>query len=486
MHGTADALRAMAPLLVTVLRQTVTVYRPQDVRPLVTTPQAAHVARVLDGVGPPAHRAAVCQFAYTALGTLARRVPAAFRNTMGVGLLRHFMIETLGVTADASLRSCCLEALAMLATAFTPGESLPASGPPITADLQAQLDAIMVAALNSSRPQSRFAAVRWAVRTCPYTHLPARLVCVAAAADPDAPEARAEALQGGVQPAGFPMSASSFSAATSLRHATGSVPQPAASFSDALLFFAPYAATALEATGHRGAVLSAKGALLPMALHQRSFGMLVHFLRVCIHLGHHHRRDSGSAHDLFAEAFNVTVPLVPADAVRCYVALAVGALEASNAAEHDMHMLSPATQQILRGALAEGAAALDELVASGACPSSLLPEAAAAVPLDSIRRALASPLATNGARSALARVLAARILRAPSTDPKKQPAQVSKRPTTGCSRLTAFKLHRSFTRLSLWCARRPADHHTSSCKPSFSCWATLLLHRRKAATLVPT
>lgn len=109
---------------------------------------------------------------YSAIGTLAARVPTAFASSLAVPKL---LFAKLG-SEDADVRLSVSEALSMVAGVYRSGEA-PAA---VLEDLHGLLEA----AATSSEPRVRQAALDWAVRVFPFSDVRARYICIQLVGDP--------------------------------------------------------------------------------------------------------------------------------------------------------------------------------------------------------------------------------------------------------------------------------------------------------------
>ncbi|EFN52702.1 hypothetical protein CHLNCDRAFT_138705 [Chlorella variabilis] len=122
-------------------------------------------------------------FTYQAVGQLAQRQPQAFAGRTDIAA-RFFAALA---TEPPGVRAAVQEATASLASAFRDAKG----------ETAAALQQLLLESVGQQQPEAvRMAALQWAIKLFPFAHIPARYLCILAAADPrfQIAEAAAEGL----------------------------------------------------------------------------------------------------------------------------------------------------------------------------------------------------------------------------------------------------------------------------------------------------
>ncbi|KAG1660153.1 hypothetical protein FOA52_007810 [Chlamydomonas sp. UWO 241] len=122
-------------------------------------------------------------FAYQAVGSMAQRLPALLSGRTDVAQMFFRAVSE----EPSGLRATVAEATSALAGAFKAEQ--------LSREQADELEALLLSSIASHKDTVRVCAVQWANRLFPFTHAPARYVCVLATGDPKH-EVREEGLRG--------------------------------------------------------------------------------------------------------------------------------------------------------------------------------------------------------------------------------------------------------------------------------------------------
>lgn len=121
--------------------------------------------------------------AYVTLGTIGKRMPHLLTQTGDLGIL-EMLFNRISAEPEA-VRGSVQDALKLLVPAFKS----------LSDALNAKLETLLLASVERTEYQARLAAVQYAIKIFPFSHVASRFVCILGVSD-DRPEVRDEAKRG--------------------------------------------------------------------------------------------------------------------------------------------------------------------------------------------------------------------------------------------------------------------------------------------------